>query len=128
MTRAQHVKAWLRRSIVLLPILGVTWSFGLLTFISSTVVFHYLFTIFNSLQGFVIFFNFCIIDYEVSHVCCLLFPSRKEFCCGHATRSQARAHLRTVPTFCYCAYVLRIWRYSGFLWGTLLIQGYFCAV
>ncbi|XP_073234648.1 adhesion G protein-coupled receptor L3-like [Porites lutea] len=65
MTRAQHVKAWLRRSLILLPVLGITWSFGLLTFISSTIVFHYLFTIFNSLQGFVIFFNFCVLDSEV---------------------------------------------------------------
>ena len=30
--------------------------------------------------------------------------------------------------FCYCAYVLRISRYSGFLWVTPTIQGYFCAV
>ena len=65
MTRVQHVKAWLRRSLILLPVLGITWSFGLLTFISSTIVFHYLFTIFNSLQGFVIFFNFCVLDSEV---------------------------------------------------------------
>ncbi|XP_073232145.1 adhesion G protein-coupled receptor L3-like, partial [Porites lutea] len=65
MTRVQHVKAWLRRSLILLPVLGITWSFGLLTFISSTTVFHYLFTIFNSLQGFVIFFNFCVLDSEV---------------------------------------------------------------
>ncbi|KAM7426751.1 hypothetical protein ABFA07_022004 [Porites harrisoni] len=65
MTRVQNVKAWLRRSLILLPVLGITWSFGLLTFISSTIVFHYLFTIFNSLQGFVIFFNFCVLDSEV---------------------------------------------------------------
>ncbi|CAH3014708.1 unnamed protein product, partial [Porites evermanni] len=65
MTRVQHVKAWLRRSLILLPLLGITWSFGLLTFFSSTIVFHYLFTIFNSLQGFVIFFNFCVLDSEV---------------------------------------------------------------
>ncbi|XP_078355749.1 adhesion G-protein coupled receptor D1-like, partial [Oculina patagonica] len=62
MTRVKHVKAWLRRSAMLLPVLGVTWSFGLLTFISSTVVFHYVFTILNSLQGFFIFINFCILD------------------------------------------------------------------
>ena len=31
--------------------------------------------------------------------------------------------------FCYCAYVLRISRYLGFLWVVpTLIQGYFCAV
>ncbi|XP_022805994.1 adhesion G-protein coupled receptor D1-like, partial [Stylophora pistillata] len=62
MTRVKHVKAWLRRSAMLLPLLGVTWSFGFLTFISSTVVFHYIFTILNSLQGLFIFLNFCILD------------------------------------------------------------------
>ncbi|XP_074616317.1 adhesion G protein-coupled receptor L3-like isoform X2 [Acropora palmata] len=65
MTRTQHVRAWLRRSSVLLPVLGITWSFGFLTFISSTTVFHYLFTVFNTLQGFIIFVNFCVIDTEM---------------------------------------------------------------
>ncbi|XP_027051800.1 adhesion G-protein coupled receptor D1-like [Pocillopora damicornis] len=59
---AKQVKAWLRRTAMLLPVLGVTWLFGFLTFISSTVVFHYLFTILNSLQGFFIFVTFCILD------------------------------------------------------------------
>ena len=72
MTRVQHVKAWLRRSLILLPVLGITWSFGLLTFFSSTIVFHYLFTIFNSLQGFVIFFNFCVLDSEVGFLVILV--------------------------------------------------------
>ena len=67
MARANHVKAWIRRSAMLLPVLGVTWSFGLLTFVSSTVVFYYVFTILNSLQGFFIFINFCILDDTVSY-------------------------------------------------------------
>ena len=66
MARANHMRAWIRRSVMLLPVLGVTWSFGFLTFVSSTVVFHYLFTILNSLQGFFIFLNFCILDDRVS--------------------------------------------------------------
>ena len=72
MTRVQHVKAWLRRSLILLPVLGITWSFGLLTFFSSTIIFHYLFTIFNSLQGFFIFFNFCVLDSEVGFLVILV--------------------------------------------------------
>ena len=72
MTRVQHVKAWLKRSLILLPVLGITWSFGLLTFFSSTIVFHYLFTIFNSLQGFVIFFSFCVLDSEVGFLVILV--------------------------------------------------------
>lgn len=66
MVRANQVRAWIRRSAMLLPVLGITWSFGFLTFVSSTEVFHYLFTILNSLQGFFIFLTFCILDDRVS--------------------------------------------------------------
>ena len=79
MTRVQHVKAWLRRSLILLPVLGITWSFGLLTFFSSTIVFHYLFTIFNSLQGFFIFFNFCVLDSEVGFLVILVTTFNLDF-------------------------------------------------
>ena len=96
MTRVQHVKAWLRRSLILLPVLGITWSFGLLTFISSTIVFHYLFTIFNSLQGFVIFFNFCVLDSEVGFLVILVTSvefrpqNRRFFCRNLQGRERAR--------------------------------------
>ena len=40
----------LKGTVVLLPLLGVTWLFGLLTLNSYTTVFAWLFTIFNSLQ------------------------------------------------------------------------------
>ena len=65
-TPAKHVKDWLRRFAMLLPVLGVTWSFGFLTFITSTTVFHYIFTILNSFQGVFIFVSFCILDDSVS--------------------------------------------------------------
>lgn len=65
--------------MILLPVLGVTWSFGLLTFISSTIVFQYLFTIFNSLQGFVIFFNFCVLDSEVGFLVILVTTVNLDF-------------------------------------------------
>ncbi|PFX22240.1 putative G-protein coupled receptor 133 [Stylophora pistillata] len=61
-TPVKQLKDWLRRFAMLLPVLGVTWSFGFLTFISSTVVFHYIFTILNVLQGVFIFVSFCILD------------------------------------------------------------------
>ncbi|RMX58045.1 hypothetical protein pdam_00013401 [Pocillopora damicornis] len=64
-TPAKHVKDWLRRFAMLLPVLGVTWSFGFLTFITSTAVFHYIFTILNSFQGLFIFVSFCILDDSV---------------------------------------------------------------
>ncbi len=37
-------------SLILLPLLGLTWVFGLLTVNGSTIVFAYIFTILNSLQ------------------------------------------------------------------------------
>ncbi|CAI8001269.1 Adhesion G protein-coupled receptor L1 [Geodia barretti] len=46
----------LKAALILLPLLGVTWLFGLLTLNSNTTVFAWLFTIFNSLQGAAIFF------------------------------------------------------------------------
>lgn len=64
-TPAKHVKDWLRRFAMLLPVLGVTWSLGFLTFITSTAVFHYIFTILNSFQGLFIFVSFCILDDSV---------------------------------------------------------------
>lgn len=37
-------------SVVLLPLLGLTWAFGVLSVIENTTFFAWLFTIFNSLQ------------------------------------------------------------------------------
>ena len=36
--------------MVLLPLLGITWTFGLLAVNDELIVFQYLFAIFNSLQ------------------------------------------------------------------------------
>ncbi|XP_064402412.1 adhesion G protein-coupled receptor E3-like isoform X2 [Halichondria panicea] len=44
-----------KATIILLPILGLTWVFGLLSVNSSTIVFAWLFSIFNSLQGLFVF-------------------------------------------------------------------------
>ena len=40
----------LRAALILLPLLGLTWLFGLLTLNENATVFAWLFTIFNSLQ------------------------------------------------------------------------------
>ena len=104
LTRVQNVKAWLRRSLILLPVLGITWSFGLLTFISSTIVFHYLFTIFNSLQGFVIFFNFCVLDSEVGFLVILATTVNLDckivgFSLEINSSSSSRRGVREAPVF-----------------------------
>ncbi|KXJ17677.1 Adhesion G-protein coupled receptor D1 [Exaiptasia diaphana] len=47
-----QVKAGLKGMVVLLPLLGLTWVFGLMAVNEKTVVFQYIFAIFNSLQEF----------------------------------------------------------------------------
>ncbi|XP_022799408.1 adhesion G-protein coupled receptor D1-like [Stylophora pistillata] len=76
-TPAKHVKDWLRRFAMLLPILGVTWCFGFLTFITSTVVFHYIFTILNAFQGVFIFVSFCILDDSVKEYIMIIVCKKK---------------------------------------------------
>ncbi|XP_071483571.1 uncharacterized protein [Diadema antillarum] len=63
-TRAKHgVKA----CVILLPVMGLTWLFGVLWMNGGTVVFMYLFTVFNSLQGVFIFLFHCLLNSEVQH-------------------------------------------------------------
>ncbi|XP_065910282.1 uncharacterized protein [Dysidea avara] len=52
----EAVKALVKASIILLPILGLTWLFGILAVNEDTVVFAWIFTILNSLQGLFILF------------------------------------------------------------------------
>jgi len=40
----------LRATVILLPLLGLTWVFGILTINNNATVFAWIFTIFNSLQ------------------------------------------------------------------------------
>ena len=40
----------LKAAVILLPLLGLTWVFGVLTIDRNTTVFAWLFTIFNSTQ------------------------------------------------------------------------------
>ncbi|XP_033644848.1 adhesion G-protein coupled receptor D1-like isoform X2 [Asterias rubens] len=60
-----HIKAGLKGALVLLPILGMTWLFGMLAFNSATIVFQYLFVIFNSFQGLFIFLIYCVFNSEM---------------------------------------------------------------
>ena len=43
-------RSTLKATVILLPVLGLTWVFGVLTMDHNTTVFAWLFTIFNSLQ------------------------------------------------------------------------------
>ena len=64
-TQIEKVKTGIRRSVAILPLLGITWLFGLLSFSSATVTFKYIFSITNSLQGLMIFVFHCLLDDKV---------------------------------------------------------------
>ncbi|XP_052693314.1 adhesion G protein-coupled receptor E3-like isoform X3 [Crassostrea angulata] len=55
----------LRSLGTLLPVLGVTWLFGILAVNENAVVFQYLFVIANSFQGFLIFVSHVLLDKKV---------------------------------------------------------------
>ncbi|BFZ09487.1 hypothetical protein BsWGS_12526 [Bradybaena similaris] len=67
MLKAAHQKtrSVVRTICVLSPLLGVTWVFGVLSVSKETVVFQYLFAIFNSLQGLFIFICYCLLTPQV---------------------------------------------------------------
>ncbi|XP_046863918.1 neurogenic locus notch homolog protein 1-like isoform X8 [Xenia sp. Carnegie-2017] len=64
----QKVKTGLKATIVVLPLLGLTWLFGLMTFNRETIVFRYLFAIFNSAQGIFIFLFHCVLNKQMRDV------------------------------------------------------------
>ncbi|KAL9976359.1 hypothetical protein ACROYT_G013653 [Oculina patagonica] len=59
------VRSGVKAALVLMPLLGITWVFGLFSVNSKTVAFQYLFAIINSLQGLFIFAFHCIGNTEV---------------------------------------------------------------
>ncbi|XP_031718799.1 adhesion G-protein coupled receptor G2-like [Anarrhichthys ocellatus] len=65
----------LRAVASLTVLLGLTWSMGFFSFGPGKVVLMYLFTIFNTLQGFFVFFFHCLMKENVRkqwrmHLCC----------------------------------------------------------
>ncbi|XP_072289425.1 adhesion G-protein coupled receptor D1 isoform X2 [Eucyclogobius newberryi] len=62
---ANSVKLTAKAVAVLLPILGISWIFGVLAVNTHSLVFLYIFAIFNSLQGFFVFLFHCLLNSEV---------------------------------------------------------------
>lgn len=62
---ANAVKLTAKAVAVLLPILGISWIFGVLAVNTHSLVFLYIFAIFNSLQGFFVFLFHCLLNSEV---------------------------------------------------------------
>ncbi|XP_071798425.1 uncharacterized protein [Asterias amurensis] len=61
----ERIRAGIRAVLLLQPLLGFTWIFGLFSSFDDTFFFTYLFVIFNSSQGVFIFLLHCVGDYEV---------------------------------------------------------------
>ncbi|XP_070557832.1 cadherin EGF LAG seven-pass G-type receptor 2-like isoform X8 [Ptychodera flava] len=59
------LKSGLKAAAVLLPLLGTTWVFGILAVNRDIIMFHYLFAIFNCLQGLFIFLFHCVFNEQV---------------------------------------------------------------
>ena len=62
LTNSQTSRLWVsvRGAFGLTVLLGLTWAFALLAIGDFGIVFHYLFAVFNSLQGLFIFCFFCL--------------------------------------------------------------------
>ncbi|XP_022794234.1 adhesion G-protein coupled receptor D1-like, partial [Stylophora pistillata] len=58
-------RSCVKAALILMPLLGISWLFGLLSVNSGTIAFQYLFAIVNSSQGFFIFSFHCIGNTEV---------------------------------------------------------------
>ncbi|XP_070535360.1 adhesion G protein-coupled receptor L4-like [Ptychodera flava] len=61
----EKMKAGIRAGLVLVPLLGLSWVFGVLAVNEDTLFFQYLFTITNSFQGFFVFIFHCYLNDEV---------------------------------------------------------------
>ncbi|XP_070543312.1 adhesion G protein-coupled receptor L2-like [Ptychodera flava] len=64
-TKLTNLKNNAKATAILLPILGLTWIFGIFAINERLVVFQYLFTIFNAFQGLFIFVFHCAMNSEV---------------------------------------------------------------
>uniref|UniRef100_A0A673ZMC5 Adhesion G protein-coupled receptor D1 n=1 Tax=Salmo trutta TaxID=8032 RepID=A0A673ZMC5_SALTR len=82
---ANAVKLTAKAVAVLLPILGISWIFGVLAINDHALMFQYMFSVFNSLQGFFIFLFHCLLNSEVRHtshvVIMLIYQSDRPLCC-----------------------------------------------
>ncbi|XP_045172657.2 adhesion G protein-coupled receptor L3-like [Mercenaria mercenaria] len=68
-TSIEKVKSGVRGIIVLMPLMGLTWLFGIFSTNEETVVFQYLFAVFNSLQGLFIFIFHCVMNKKIRVAC-----------------------------------------------------------
>ncbi|CAH1263333.1 ADGRL2 [Branchiostoma lanceolatum] len=64
-TRSKKIRHWVRVSLSLIFVLGVTWALGVLYIVRETIFFAYVFAIINSLQGLFILIFHCLLNEKV---------------------------------------------------------------
>ncbi|XP_041351932.1 adhesion G-protein coupled receptor D1-like [Gigantopelta aegis] len=64
-TECQKLISSVKATAVLLPLLGITWTFGILALNSNTLAFQYLFALLNAFQGLFIFLSNVVYNDEV---------------------------------------------------------------
>ncbi|CAB4008983.1 adhesion G- coupled receptor D1-like, partial [Paramuricea clavata] len=62
------VRTGVKASVIIFPILGLTWIFGVMTFNRETLFFRYLFAVFNSAQGLLIFLFHCVLNKQIRDI------------------------------------------------------------
>ena len=62
----------IRGTLILTPLLGTTWIFGLFAIGDASILFQYIFVILNSMQGVFIFLIYCVFNKEVGLIKYLL--------------------------------------------------------
>lgn len=68
MKTAQKMAMWIKGALMLAVLLGVTWIFGFFQFGATSVIFSYIFVLFNSFQGIFFFFFHCLGNEKVSMI------------------------------------------------------------
>ncbi|KAK6990654.1 adhesion G protein-coupled receptor E2 [Biomphalaria glabrata] len=59
-SNAERTMSAARTIVVLTPLFGLTWTFGIVSLLTDVVVLQYLFVIFNTFQGLFIFVFYCL--------------------------------------------------------------------
>lgn len=84
LSKLHKIKAFTVTAIAQMCILGLMWVFGAFLFSEGTTVLAYIFTIFNSLQGALVFIMHCLLskqvrDEYVQFLTCVCTPQKKRY-------------------------------------------------
>ncbi|ELU11325.1 hypothetical protein CAPTEDRAFT_226868 [Capitella teleta] len=64
-SKLENIRSWVKGAVVLVVLLGLTWSFGLLYMNKESTVMAYIFTVLNTLQGLFIYIFHCVMNDKV---------------------------------------------------------------